>query len=94
MQKEDGSDYKVESIHNCYSALNRYLKEYSILQPIKIWDCYKFLCTLCTLDGKMRILQNKGLGDSKKSDGLSAKEIKQILDHSYMNINTNESLSC
>ncbi|GES97094.1 hypothetical protein GLOIN_2v1472818 [Rhizophagus clarus] len=34
----------------------------------------------------------KGLGDPKKSDGLSAKEIKQILDHPYMDINSNESL--
>ena len=93
LQKEDGSDYKVESVHNCYSALNRYLKEHSILQPIKIWDCYKFPHALRTLDGKMRILQSKGLGDSKKSDGLSAKEIQQILDHPYMDINSNESLT-
>ena len=56
LQKEDGSDYKVESVHNCYSALNRYLKEHSILQPIKIWDRYKFPHALHTLDGKMRIL--------------------------------------
>ncbi|CAG8664336.1 16014_t:CDS:2 [Funneliformis mosseae] len=33
----------------------------------------------------MRMLQNKRLGDTSKSDGLSVKEIKQILDHSYMN---------
>ncbi|CAB4432821.1 unnamed protein product [Rhizophagus irregularis] len=41
----------------------------------------------------MRILQDEGLGDPKKSDGLSAKEIKQILDHPYMDINSNESLT-
>src|SRR3984957_1035977 len=90
LKKEDGIDYKVESIHNCYSALNRYLKEHSILQPIKIWDHYRFPRALRTLDKKMRILQSKGLGDPKKSDGLSAKEIKQILDSPYMNINSNE----
>jgi hypothetical protein len=93
LQKEDGSDYKVESVHNCYSALNRYLKEHSVLQPIKIWDRYKFPHALRTLDGKMRILQSKGLGDPKKSDGLSAKEIQQILDHPYMDINSNELLT-
>ncbi|POG78695.1 hypothetical protein GLOIN_2v1472819 [Rhizophagus irregularis DAOM 181602=DAOM 197198] len=93
LKKEDGSNYKVESVHNCYSALNRYLKEHSVLQPIKIWDRYKFPHALRTLDGKMRILQDKGLGDPKKSDGLSAKEIKQILDHPYMDINSNESLT-
>ena len=65
LQKEDGSDYKVESVHNCYSVLNRYLKEHSVLQLIKIWDRYKFLYTLYTLDRKMRILQSKGLGDFK-----------------------------
>ena len=42
LQKEDGTDYKVESVHNCYSAINRYLKEHSALQQIKIWDRYKF----------------------------------------------------
>ncbi|CAB4387021.1 unnamed protein product [Rhizophagus irregularis] len=93
LEKEDGSNYKVESVHNCYSALNRYLKEHSVLQPIKIWDRYKFPHALHTLDGKMRILQDEGLGDPKKSDGLSAKEIKQILDHPYMDINSNESLT-
>ena len=93
LKKEDGSDYKVESVHNCYSALNRYLKEHSVLQPVKIWDRYKFPRALRTLDGKMRILQSKGLGDPKKSDGLSSKEIKQILDHEYMNTNSNESLT-
>ncbi|CAG8644890.1 11524_t:CDS:2 [Funneliformis caledonium] len=41
----------------------------------------------------MRILQSKGLGDPEKSDELSAKEIKQILDHSYIEINSNESLT-
>ena len=41
----------------------------------------------------MRILQSKGLGNPKKSDGLSSKEIKQILDHEYMNTNSNESLT-
>ena len=33
------------------------------------------------------------MGDPKKSDGLSAKEIQQILDHPYMDINSNESLT-
>jgi len=28
LKKNDGTDYKVESIHNCYSAINRYLKEH------------------------------------------------------------------
>ncbi|CAG8745511.1 14482_t:CDS:2, partial [Acaulospora morrowiae] len=92
LQKEDGSDYKVESVHNCYSAINRYLRDYSVIQPIKIWDPYRFPRALRTLDGKMRILQDKGLGDPKKSDGLSLEEIKQILDHLYMSINNNESL--
>jgi hypothetical protein len=93
LKKEDGTDYKVESVHNCYSALNRYLKEHSVIQPIKIWDRYRFPRALRTLDGKMRILQSQGLGDPKKSDGLSAKEIKQILDHPYMCIDSNESLT-
>lgn len=93
LKKNDGTDYKVESVHNCYSAINRYLKEHSVLQPIKIWDRYKFPRALRTLDGKMRILQDKGLGDPKKSDGLSVEEIKQILDHSYMGISNNESLT-
>ncbi|CAG8462250.1 7961_t:CDS:2 [Funneliformis caledonium] len=85
LKKNDGTDYKVESIRNCYSAINRYLREHRVIQPIKIWDRYKFPHALRTLDGKMRMLQDKGLGDTSKYDGLSVKEIKQILDHSYMN---------
>ncbi|CAG8663270.1 15140_t:CDS:1, partial [Funneliformis mosseae] len=75
-KKKDSSDYKVESVHNCYSALNIYLKKYSILQPIKIWDHYKFPHAFHMLNGKMKILQSKVLDDPEKSDRLSAKEIK------------------
>ncbi|CAG8554018.1 5244_t:CDS:2 [Cetraspora pellucida] len=85
LKKEDGSDYKVESIYS-------YLKEHSVLQLIKLWNHYKFSCTLHTLDGKMNILQSKELSDPKKSDSLSLEEIEQILNYLYMNINSNKSL--
>ena len=94
MQKENSFDYKVEFIYNCYNSLNRYLKEHSILQPIKIWDRYKFPYTFRTLNGKMRILQSQDLGDPKKSDKLPAKEIKQILNYPYIDINSNRLLTC
>ncbi|KAF0523422.1 zinc finger mym-type protein 2-like: PROVISIONAL [Gigaspora margarita] len=42
----------------------------------------------------MRTLQNKELGNTKKSDRLLSTEIKQILDHSYMNVDTSKSLLC
>ncbi|CAG8468630.1 482_t:CDS:2 [Cetraspora pellucida] len=45
------------------------------------------------LDEKIRVLQDKGLGNPKKSDGLTINKITQILDHPYMDTNDNESFT-
>ncbi|CAG8442628.1 8849_t:CDS:1, partial [Cetraspora pellucida] len=58
-----------------------------------IWNHYRFPYALHILDGKIRTLQDKSLDNSKKSDELTMNEIIQILDHQYMSIDDNESLT-
>ena len=63
LKKRNGQDYKAESVFNCYASLARYLKSESVIQPCKLWDDYKFPKAIQTLDGKMKSLQIKGLGE-------------------------------
>ncbi|CAG8512014.1 5322_t:CDS:2 [Diversispora eburnea] len=49
--------------------------------------------TLRTLDGKMKKLQNDGLGETEQASSLSTEEIIHILDHKTMQPNTNEGLT-
>ncbi|CAG8701908.1 4484_t:CDS:2 [Cetraspora pellucida] len=92
LKRIDGNEYKAESIHNCYASLARYLKEHSTIKPCNIWDSYKFEKALRILDGKMKKLQKKGLGETDQSAALTVDEIFQILDHESMSGNDNESL--
>ncbi|CAG8591814.1 8603_t:CDS:2, partial [Scutellospora calospora] len=45
---------------------------------------YQFPRALRTSDGKMRLLQDQGLGDPKVAEGLSVHDIEKLLDHEYM----------
>ncbi|RIB13663.1 hypothetical protein C2G38_2248713 [Gigaspora rosea] len=93
LSKKDGSLFKVESVHNCYSALARYLRENSRIDGgVQIWDKYSFPKSLCCLDGKMKSLQYDGYGDTNKSDSLTSNEIILRLNHNYLSIDNNEGL--
>ncbi|CAG8522478.1 20574_t:CDS:2 [Cetraspora pellucida] len=91
-EKSFESISKAESIHNCYASLARYLKEHSTIKPCNIWDSYKFGKALRILDGKMKKLQKKGLGETDQSAAFTVDEIFQILDHESISGNDNESL--
>jgi len=92
LKKQNGENYKAESVYNCYASLARYLKEESVIKPCKIWDQYSFPLAIKTLDGKMKQLQLQGLGETSQADSLTRQEIQQILDHLSMNGEDNESL--
>ncbi|GES81052.1 zinc finger MYM-type protein 2-like [Rhizophagus clarus] len=92
LKKLNGEEYKAESIYNCYASLARYLKEESVIKPCKIWDQYSFPLAIKTLDGKMKQLQLQRLGETAQADSLTRQETQQILDHSTMNGEDNESL--
>ncbi|CAB4475316.1 hypothetical protein RhiirA5_417646 [Rhizophagus irregularis] len=81
LKKQNGENYKAESVYNCYASLARYLKEESVIKPCKIWDQYSFPLAIKTLDGKMKQLQLQGLGETSQADSLTRQEIQQILDH-------------
>ncbi|RIB04956.1 hypothetical protein C2G38_2221008 [Gigaspora rosea] len=93
LSKKDGSPFKVESVHNCYSALARYLRENSRIDGgVRIWDKYSFPKSLRCLDGKMKSLQYDGYGDTDKRDSLTSNEIISCLNHNYLSIDNNEGL--
>lgn len=93
LTKKDGMPFKVESIHNCYAALARYLRENSAIEGgVRIWDKYSFPRALRCLDGKMKSLQNAGYGDTSKSDSLTSDEIISCLNHHYLSVEDNEGL--
>ncbi|CAI2187466.1 5478_t:CDS:2 [Funneliformis geosporum] len=81
-----------ESVYNYYASLARYLKEEFIIRLCKIWDQYTFPLVIKTLDDKMKQLQIQGLGKTIQADSLAKQKLKQILDHSFMNGDNNESL--
>ncbi|CAG8712778.1 12633_t:CDS:2, partial [Racocetra fulgida] len=92
LKRIEGKDYKAKSIHNCYASVAWYLKEHSEIKPCKLCDLYHFGKALRTLDGKMKKLQNEGLGEMDQASQLTADEIFQILNHETMQVDTNEAL--
>ncbi|CAG8731147.1 21085_t:CDS:2 [Cetraspora pellucida] len=93
LTKKDGTPFKVESIHNCYAALARYLRENSAVEGgIRIWDKYSFPRALRCLDSKMKSLQNNSYGDTSKSDLLTSNEIISCLNHNYLSVNDNKEI--
>ncbi|RIB06132.1 hypothetical protein C2G38_2217902 [Gigaspora rosea] len=95
LSKKDRSPFKVESVHNCYSALARYLRENSRIDGgVQIWYKYSFPKSLCCLDGKMKSLQYDGYGDTDKSDSLISNEIISCLNYNYLSIDNNLSIHC
>ncbi|CAG8731003.1 6345_t:CDS:2, partial [Cetraspora pellucida] len=93
--KSCGKIQSIELIDNT-EVLENYLYEFITWLKKKdgsdYKDRYKFPRALRILNRKMRTLQSKGLGDPRKSDELTSKEIEQILTHPYMDTNSNKSL--
>lgn len=94
LKRKDGTPFKVESVHNCYAALARYLREHSAIgSGVRLWDKYYFPKALKCLDGKMRLLQMDGYGDTNSSDALTSDEITACLNHNYLSVTNNEGLT-
>ncbi|RIB21616.1 hypothetical protein C2G38_2243816 [Gigaspora rosea] len=88
LKRKDGTTSKVESVHNYYAALARYLREHnSIGSGLRLWDKYYFPKALKCLDGKMCFLQMDGYGDTLTSD-----EITACLNRNYLSVTNNEGL--
>jgi hypothetical protein len=81
-KKKDGMDYSVASIRSAINAFTRHLNEKSNLKPVDLLDRYKFPQLHKLLEGKVRYLSEKGLGETKGSKGLNLEEIRKILNHS------------
>ncbi|RIB28898.1 hypothetical protein C2G38_2239224 [Gigaspora rosea] len=57
LKRKDGTLFKVESLHYCYAALARYLKESTAIPGgIRGWDRYNFSKAVRCLNGKIRSL--------------------------------------
>ncbi|KAI8136355.1 hypothetical protein BJV82DRAFT_584621 [Fennellomyces sp. T-0311] len=57
LRRLDGTEYKTKNVHNCFAALNRYLKEhYSPENPLDIMSDPRFLPLHRVIDGKMKVL--------------------------------------
>ncbi|GES72739.1 hypothetical protein GLOIN_2v1784543 [Rhizophagus clarus] len=68
---KDGTECKALSIKQAIGGINRYLIEFSIIHGINLRDHHQFPVLARVLDGKMKDLQDKGLGEIKGSAALT-----------------------
>ena len=92
MKKRDGTEYKALSIRQAVDGINRYLTEFSIIQGINLRDNHQFPVLARVLDGKMKELQDKGLGEIKGSAALTQQNIADILSSPATSISSPDTL--
>ncbi|GBC07728.1 hypothetical protein RclHR1_07660004 [Rhizophagus clarus] len=92
MKQKNGEEYATSSVKAAVAALYRYLNKNSIIKHVNIYDTNIFTILSETVSGKIKYLSNLGYGEANGSDGLSFKEIQQILSHKFMNGSTPERL--
>ena len=92
MKTKDGNKYKATSIKQSVDALNRYLLHHSPIPQVNLHDKYMFPDLHNVLHGKMRDLQEQGLGEKSGSAAINSQQIQQILHHPKMATNNPQSL--
>ncbi|GET00577.1 zinc finger MYM-type protein 2-like [Rhizophagus clarus] len=92
MKQKNGKEYATSSVKAAVAALYRYLNKNSIIKHINIYDTNIFTILSETVSGKIKYLSNLGYGEANGSNGLSFKEIQQILSHKFMDGSTPERL--
>ncbi|CAG8803362.1 5891_t:CDS:1, partial [Racocetra persica] len=92
MTKKDGEEYKAKSIQQAVDRINRYLVKYGFIQGLNLHDKYQFPNLYDVVNGKMKDLQEKGLGEKEGSVALTAQQVKDILDDEFLDPNTPEGL--
>ncbi|GES80802.1 zinc finger MYM-type protein 2-like [Rhizophagus clarus] len=92
MKQKNGEEYATSSVKAAVAALYRYLNKNSIIKHVNIYDTNIFTILSETVSGKIKYLSNLGYGEANGSDGLSFKEIQQILSHKFMDGSTPERL--
>ncbi|CAG8846960.1 29770_t:CDS:2, partial [Racocetra persica] len=86
--------YSPKSIYNCYCVIVCYLKDSSLMHPRpNLFDetCYSKL--IKSLDGKIKKTQDLNLRFADKSDSLSFKEVRHILNHDELHDNSPQALT-
>ncbi|GES78074.1 zinc finger MYM-type protein 2-like [Rhizophagus clarus] len=88
MKQKNGEEYATSSVKAAVAALYRYLNKNSIIKHVNIYDTNIFTILSEIVSGKIKYLSNLGYGEANGSDGLSFKEIQQILFHKFMDGST------
>ncbi|CAG8763370.1 12852_t:CDS:2 [Cetraspora pellucida] len=76
MAKKDGEEYKAKTIQQAVDRINRYLVKHRSVQGLNLHDKYQFPNLHDVVNGKMKDLQEKGLGEKEGSVALSAQQIQ------------------
>ncbi|RHZ68681.1 hypothetical protein Glove_294g31 [Diversispora epigaea] len=92
MKKNDGKEYKANSIKQAVDAIDRYFRIYSPISHINLHDKYMFPDLINVLHGRMRDLQERGLREVIGSLALNTEQVQQILQHPRMNCEEPENL--
>ncbi|RHZ87868.1 hypothetical protein Glove_29g82 [Diversispora epigaea] len=92
MKKNDGKEYKANSIKQAVDAIDRYLRIHSPISHINLHDKYMFPDLINVLHGRMQDLQERGLGEVTGSLALNTEQVQQILQHPRMNCEEPENL--
>jgi len=86
-KKNNSGEYKAKSIKQAVDAINRHLVKISPIHRINLHDKYEFPDLWTVLNGKMKYLQENGLGEKEGSMALSAQQVQEILADEFFNPN-------
>ncbi|RIB21855.1 hypothetical protein C2G38_2175501 [Gigaspora rosea] len=93
MKKTDGTSYHTLSFRNCAAALWRHLNEKPMLpKQIDLLNPKAFYLFNETLNGKLKTLALKELGEHNGADSLTLQKVKAILSHPSLQKSTPEGL--
>ena len=79
MTKKTSGKYKANSVKQAVDAINRHLVKVSPIRGINLHDKYEFSDLFAILHGKMKDLQEKGLGEKEGSMALTVQQVQEIL---------------
>ncbi|CAG8530262.1 9256_t:CDS:2 [Ambispora gerdemannii] len=92
MKQQNGQEYKANSLKLSLDAINHHLLKSSKIPEINLHNRYEFPEIHDVLHGKMRYLQEKGLGEVQSACALNLEQVKYILEHEFMIVLTPENL--
>ncbi|RHZ79154.1 hypothetical protein Glove_151g151 [Diversispora epigaea] len=92
MKQLNGQEYKANTLKVALDSIIRYLIKESKIHGVNLHNRYEFPEIHNVLHGKIKDLQERGLGEIHGSQALNTEQVQHILNHESMSIITPENL--